>query len=318
MNSNLLASAIYGSFVKMSRARTQRLAGPVWNLLWKLSCFIFSNATVSTMIHGRKVLLNYGYPYPIYSRCYPLFNQGFLELVHLCYQFSQKPLTLVDAGAAIGDTILLILANGSSLVQKFYALEGDEAFCRYLKYNLRDFPEVEVICQLLSDRPGEEKSLRRLHPGTASVQGERKLQATTLDVLFKNSGPIDLLKIDVDGYDGKVLLGSQEILRRFSPAVIFEWHPLLYEQTGNDWRIPFEILGGAGYDRFLWLTKFGEWSHCMTGYERKTVEQRAEECLHKLKDKDWHYDIVALHKTCPIQTEQFARFDFARKRISPY
>ena len=77
----------------------------------------------------------------------------------------------------------------------------------------------------------------RTHKGTASAQGNSKTSAVTLDSLISliNPDAIDLIKIDVDGFDGKVLLGAKGILRRYSPAVIFEWHPALCKQTGNNW-----------------------------------------------------------------------------------
>ena len=322
MKSNPLPSVIYGGLVRMSRARNQKFTSAVWCFLWKLSCFIFSKTTVSTILHDRKVLLNYGYPYLIYARCCPLYNQGLLELIHQCYKAKQEPIVLVDVGAAIGDTILLALSNASAYVVEFYAIEGDETLFRYLKHNLKPFKQGHLIHQVLSDKEGEERSLRKISAGTVSAQGLCKVQATTLDVLLLDSkkGPefIDVLKTDVDGLDGKVLSGSQKIFQRYHPAVIFEWHPRLYIQTGNDWKVPFKVLGESGYDRFLWLTKFGAWSHATQGFDEKAIQAQADLCLRMRRKEDWHYDIVALHESSPINSEEFSRFAFSQKRISPW
>ena len=87
----------------------------------------------------------------------------------------------------------------------------------------------------LSDEPGQlPMVVHDLSAGTHHLgaieqheQGETiSVEVTTLDRLWsaRDGGPIDLLKIDAEGYDGKVILGARALLERGAIDVIqFEY-----------------------------------------------------------------------------------------------
>ena len=56
------------------------------------------------------------------------------------------------------------------------------------------------------------------------------------------------IKIDVDGFEGEVLRGARETLRRFRPTILIELEPCLCDVPGHE---PFEeipgLLAQAGY-----------------------------------------------------------------------
>jgi FkbM family methyltransferase len=53
--------------------------------------------------------------------------------------------------------------------------------------------------------------------------GAHRVPLRRLDSLLP--GPVDLLKIDVEGYEGRVLAGAGELLSRRRPTVVVEMHP---------------------------------------------------------------------------------------------
>ena len=64
--------------------------------------------------------------------------------------------------------------------------------------------------------------------------------------------------------------------------------------------------GQRSYDRFVWFTKYGDFSHAMKGFDKETTPKYAEMCLSGKKDFDWHYDIIAMHQTSKISMESLA------------
>lgn len=313
---NYLASLIYNAFVCLWWLDHGFISG-LWRLCWGISCFIFSKAVVETIIHGHKVICNYGYTYPLYSRKFESLNNPLIELVYQTYQIKRKPIILIDVGAAIGDTILLITSNCQGMIKEFYCIDGDPEFFVYLQSNLQSFKEGQLFFANLSDQEGVERELIRTHLGTASAQGERNVRSVTLDSIIFSQPPaeIDLLKIDLDGLDGKVLLGSQRTLERYRPGVIFEWHPILYQKTGNSWVTPFELLEQWGYPQFIWFDKLGNFDFIMKNLDKEIIQKKAQFCLTNAESyPDWHYDIVALHRTSKIPVELLAELNFARRK----
>ncbi len=86
-------------------------------------------------LHGFNVLLNQGNTYPQTIANTPLFNAPLVELVHQACDVLGRTLTLVDVGAAIGDTVLLLKVRCRGAVGRFFCIEGDNEFFGLLKHN---------------------------------------------------------------------------------------------------------------------------------------------------------------------------------------
>ena len=89
-----------------------------------------------------------------------------------------------------------------------------------------DIPTA-IVPLLVSDRSGDVPLPVRVHEGTASLTGKLAAVATTLDALWEQGAleSPDVVKIDVDGFDGRVLAGGTKFLGSVYPSVIFEWSP---------------------------------------------------------------------------------------------
>jgi FkbM family methyltransferase len=312
-----LASLAYNVLLKTQRLEEGRFTRALWKSLWKLGNRKF-DGPVTSVIHGRSVIVNFGYLYPYLARKFPLYNHPLLELVYQVFAAKGAAINLVDVGAAVGDTVLLVEANCPGMVDRFYCIDGDAEFFGYLQNNLGADPKATLYFALLSSVSGQERALIRTHRGTASAQSDQMVASCTLDSLL--SAPtmkaVDLLKIDVDGFDGRVIAGATAVLRSQAPAVIFEWHPILCKQTNNSWLEHFEVLSEAGYERFVWFTKFGSFSHVSRSIDREAISVMADVCLRNQHRDDWHYDIVALHGRSRVDSVALAELRFAKRRRS--
>jgi FkbM family methyltransferase len=74
-----------------------------------------------------------------------------------------------------------------------------------------------------------------------------EVDVTTLDDLFKNQDP-DLIKIDVEGAEYRVLLGAREILKRGKSRFLVEVHPWGDEPLKKKPADVFNLFREYGYD----------------------------------------------------------------------
>jgi len=73
--------------------------------------------------------------------------------------------------------------------------------------------------------------------------GELEVRATTIDAMVLRDGlpPPDVIKSDIEGAEGRMLLGAEAVIRRYHPAFILATHgPAAREEC-------HEILRGHGY-----------------------------------------------------------------------
>ena len=90
---------------------------------------------------------------------------------------------------------------------------------------------------------GESSILNMICP-TADVP----VNVCTLDSILKKK--VDMIKIDVEGFEKEVLLGSKDIVRRYKPVIIFEFvYPILYLKN-KKYNEVFDLLKDYGYKKF--------------------------------------------------------------------
>lgn len=287
-----------------------------WVYLWNNLIENNSQKEITTSIHGRKLHINVGHTYPLFARIFNEYNNPLIETVYQTRKLKGDELAIIDIGAGIGDTIVLIDSNIPNCFRNSFCVEGDTEFFRYLTKNLKSYDQITCINTILSDDENcIVNELVRTHSGSASAQGKEKATAQTLDAILSeyNIHELDLIKIDVDGFDGRVLSGAKGTIQKFKPNIIFEWHPILYCQTHNDFSLPFKVLYELGYNSFLFFSKYGRFSHFMFGNDYEEINKLNVLSLNNRFDYDWHYDIVAIHSSQKIDPIEIAECQFARR-----
>jgi FkbM family methyltransferase len=138
---------------------------------------------------------------------------------------------ILDVGANIGVTsaILAVLRPGASI----YSFEpGPETF-GFLCETVRPFGNVMASRVAMSDKPGITRFLDNATSGSAShlsINGNSlggstiEVSVSTIDQFVKERSidHVDLIKIDVEGFEPDVISGARETIARLRPGVFVE------------------------------------------------------------------------------------------------
>lgn len=84
--------------------------------------------------------------------------------------------------------------------------------------------------------------------GAVALSADGAVQ-TTLDDLVDSLGlsRVDVVKVDVDGFELDVLRGARRTMRRFTPLLVMEWSPSSQRHQQADPAVLVELLKEAGY-----------------------------------------------------------------------
>ena len=189
-----------------------------------------------------------------------------------------KPGNVVfDIGANVGSHTLPLakLVGPEGMV---YAFEPVEWAHKKLERNmeLNSFKNIRLVPVALSDQVqmhGTEQfraSFKISNQSDVGVDGNLtqnwwgacdkvNVEFDTVDAFVQNNklGRLDLIKLDVDGYEGKVIRGAKNTLERFKPIVLMEIAPSWAKARGEDLSIITRDLGKFGY-RFFDEEDFSE------------------------------------------------------------
>jgi FkbM family methyltransferase len=168
---------------------------------------------------------------------------------------------MVDVGANLGLYTLLgarHMASPATVV----AFEASPIEFDKLQWTVRhnSLSNVHAVHAAVSDAQGELTIYQSLDGSGALNRVDRpakgsgtwqatRVVATTLDSWFDANpvGPIDLMKIDVEGHELPVLCGARELIARERPVVLIEINPSRASEVSDPARI-WEFLTAAGYD----------------------------------------------------------------------
>jgi FkbM family methyltransferase len=144
---------------------------------------------------------------------------GMKEFKNKCERFFkiEEGDTALDVGACIGDTTVpMALKTGPS--GKVIAAEPHPLNLKYLRLNLSDFNNVEIVDKALWNQKGTVRFHVHSTPtGHSILEDEERdsyveVQSDTLDNLFADR-KIDFAKIDVQGAEAQVLEGGDKFLK---------------------------------------------------------------------------------------------------------
>jgi FkbM family methyltransferase len=165
---------------------------------------------------------------------------------------------VVDVGAYIG---LYAIAIGKRVGTegKVLAFEPDPVNFQNFKQHI-NLNQIDLIVEPINMAVGEKESIVHFKSGCdsqSSIQetlssGNISVNCVSLDKYFKQS-KLDILKIDVEGYEEKVLKGATNLLQdsQRSPRLIYiEVHPFAWSNVGTSWDSLLNFLTEHNYDVF--------------------------------------------------------------------
>jgi FkbM family methyltransferase len=173
----------------------------------------------------------------------------------------QAGMTVVDAGAHIGQYTLLA-AKRVGAAGTVLAFEPNPEALNRLKKNIdaNNFSDRVTIHPIaLGDAPG----MLSLHAsddphnlGGASLMGQSRPTATIDVRVVRLDGVaadglerLDVIKVDVEGFESRVLAGAEQLVSKHLPVVQFEVNGLTQGPSG--WTAPiFESLRHYGYELY--------------------------------------------------------------------
>jgi FkbM family methyltransferase len=165
----------------------------------------------------------------------------------------------VDVGANIG-CHSLAFAEVVGPAGRVLAFEPEPRNVRLLRANAElNGLAIEVHPVALSDAAG--RLTLHLVPGNAGAHaigpparagdgtGTVEVEATTLDDALAALGgrKVRLLKMDVEGYEWRVVAGARRVLRQHRPIVMTEFSPLLIARRGGDAAAYLDAFKELGY-----------------------------------------------------------------------
>ena len=173
----------------------------------------------------------------------------------------------IDVGANIG-AHTLPLAEAVGITGQVLAAEPTSEIYLKLKENLRLNPrledrvqafqvmlmasdDVELPNEIYARWPLKESTgAHPLHLGVAvSTEGATILSLDSL-VTRNNIKRVDLIKLDVDGYESDVLLGATNTIRKDKPVIIFEYSPYTSKERNIDPNIMIDFFNSMNYAFF--------------------------------------------------------------------
>ena len=215
-----------------------------WRLLNAASRFLVADIgdDVWARVHGPEL------QWLVYGAKEQKETEAFLSLV-------RSGMTVLDIGANIGLYSLLSAKrlDGSGVV---HAFEPTPFVARRLRDNVRlnRFQNVIVNQIALSDRAGTAEFYVHEEADCSSlgaVSSNRiEVQTMSLDEYLRRAAieRVDLIKIDVEGAEVKVLRGAQVLLSRpDAPAMMLEFNPPLLALMGTSDEELAALLSSYGY-----------------------------------------------------------------------
>lgn len=171
-------------------------------------------------------------------------------------------MTFVDVGANVGYFSLLAAARVGP-DGRVIAFEPNPANCDLLRQSaaangfervidLRAVAVAEEAGTLLFSTSGVDSNGQIVSPtGSAAGSDLPSVEAVTLDDALAECDRVDVIKIDVEGAEGRVWRGMQSIVRRHRPALLFEFSPDLLRQTSDVEPAAFLESVQSAYDLYV-------------------------------------------------------------------
>lgn len=168
---------------------------------------------------------------------------------------------IIEVGANVGAHTLL-MAKLTGTEGHIYAFEPTDFALNKLRKNISLNPTIQNITIRTELVTNGDKNLPKLDIRSSWViDGQNVIPTTTIKdpkaisiddfVLEIDLSRLMLMKVDVDGYDFKVLQGAKSTISRFQPTIFCELCEYALNEQGDSIKDIFSMLTTMGYHVYL-------------------------------------------------------------------
>jgi FkbM family methyltransferase len=254
------------------------------------------NPLVRTQLWGAPLLVRAGYHVPWIVQRNPLWSQS---LVHAVTALDKRPVSVIDVGANIGDSVAM-LRQALPGACDFLCIEPDDEFYQLCQANTQVNSRVQIVQCFVGDSTDYAVGIVHRGIGTAETailgsggKSPVRLDQVAAEFACEHKG-IDLIKIDTDGFDFKVIRSASGLIARWSPAIFFEWSAPEWEAKGEKPLDVFDHLRGCGYEDFVFFADNGSVYAHEKHPSRTFLQTLVELCAAKSGTGELYYfDVLA-------------------------
>jgi len=172
-------------------------------------------------------------------------------------QITHRKMNIIDLGANIGYFTMLAASLVDQDAQVF-AVEPNADNVKLIELSRREnnFSNIQIINIAVGDELGilglngsySNGTTASLSNDVQSLLDSTVVPCIPLDNIIPSDTRIDLIKIDVEGFEYRALLGAKRILNTWHPIIVSEFSPDFMPLTGkNDGRTYLRFLFELGY-----------------------------------------------------------------------
>ncbi|MEW5859432.1 MAG: FkbM family methyltransferase [Cyanobacteriota bacterium] len=223
----------------------------------------FKEPLIQYNIAGFPLLVPISHQLPLILKLCPHYSSNLARMAKYVKQKYQD-LKFIDIGANIGDSIAILRKEAEFPI---LCIEGDNQFLSVLEKNSALFSEIYIAKTYLGEFNKTIRGNILKEGGTAHLQeqedyGEKPIiEVKKLSEVLKEYplfSTSKMIKIDTDGFDGKILRGATDFLKSEKPVIFFEYDPFLLAEQGDDGISIFKDLREYSYQNMLIYDNFGD------------------------------------------------------------
>lgn len=263
----------------------------------------YGDSIVKSHTNGQTMLCNFAHKLPFYRKEYPMYDRQLSTLCHFIHNELKHTINIIDVGANIGDTVLNI-----GLKDAYYiCIEGNDNYSKLINTNLKGRYNYTVEHCFLTDNPCDNNYLVETHNGTAklvnSTDTEKRVFYSLDQIINKRKKLyIDLIKVDTDGFDFKVIRGATQCLQNWHPLLYFEWDKKYCTEQEEDPLSIFSLLNELGYTYCILFDNYGNYYDYTSTIETERLSVFIENT--NKENYPYYYDVLAINKFGNFTLEQ--------------
>jgi FkbM family methyltransferase len=306
--------------------RKLRVLGRIAAAVRNLSLFVADPPVKLEIAPKVELKLHLSHKFPLSRQTWPQYDTALPRIAALVAK-EYGVLKLIDVGANVGDTTALVAA---SVPGSFLCLEGDARYMQLLEENAtylaNRFSSTVAVENVLLDESARRSNLKFTHAyGTSSAvelpDGEASgaiVESVTLDRLIEEKHPAfhdaNVLKIDTDGYDFKVLRGAKHLLTEAKPVLFFEYSPSCLVDAKEDLFSIFPYLIELGYE---WAINYCVVSCPQIDFNLRTQRDLVWKTLNFVNVRGTHSNLLVVHDSHKAYFDKLCRLEFEQERLTP-